>query len=129
MPDKYLNTKNLNYDARIVFDCDKRNIDFELQFVNPEKKFFTWSHTKSQNISRIDDEERYGFNSEEFLLIDAAKGSWQINIESKVKKSKKPIVIKYTVYRNFGKTNETVETRVLILNNIKEKQMLGKIVI
>lgn len=125
----YLNDKKLEYDARIVFDWNKRNTDFELQFVNPQKKFFTWSHTQSQNISRFNDEDRYGFNSEEFLLIDAAKGAWQINIESKVKKGKLPVVVKYTVYRNFGKKNETVETRVLILNKIKEKQMIGKIII
>lgn len=125
--DKYLNSNNSNYDARIVFDWNKRDAEFELQFVNPQKKFFTWSHTKEKNKSRLDEENSQGFNTEEFLLIDAQKGEWLINIKSNVKKSKNPIVIKYTVYRNYGKSNETVETRVLILNNIKEKQMIGKI--
>ncbi len=119
--------KPLQYDARIVFDWNDRNADFELQFVNPQKKFFTWSHTKSQNASRIYRENSQGFNSEEFLLIDAEKGRWLINIESNIKKKKTPSVIKYTVYRNFGKSNETTESKLLILDNLKGKKMLGLI--
>ena len=119
--------KDLDYDARIVFEYNDNIADFELQFVNPQKKFFTWSHTKAENEMRLYEEKEQGFNTEEFLLIDAEKGEWQINIENKMPQSKKPFVIKYTVYRNFGKTNETKEIKILILNTIKGKQMVGKI--
>ncbi len=124
----YLNS--VNYDARIVFDWNDSNAEFELQFVNPQKSFFTWSHTKAKNGVRMDEEKRKGFNSEEFLLIDAPKGEWLINIENKTKKNKKnPVVIKYTVYHNYGKANETKESKTIILNNISKKYMIGKIVI
>lgn len=120
---------SLDYDARIVFDWNNRAAEFDLQFVNPQKKFFIWSHTKSENAMRLYEEEIQGFNTEEFLLIDGEKGEWQINIESKISNSKKPVVLKYTVYRNYGKPNETKELKLLILNNLKEKQMIGKIII
>ncbi|WP_457616533.1 carboxypeptidase-like regulatory domain-containing protein [Lutibacter sp.] len=119
--------KPLNYDARIVFDWNKRDAEFDLQFVNPNKQFFTWSHTKGKNAMRLSEEKTQGYNTEEFLLIDAEKGEWLVNIESKIKKSKKPVVIKYTIYRNFGKKDETKESKLLILNTIKGKQMAGKI--
>jgi tetratricopeptide (TPR) repeat protein len=119
----------MNYDARIVFDWNDRDADFEFQFVNPQKKFFTWSHTKENNASRIYNEKNQGFNSEEFLLISAEKGVWLINIESNIKNKKNPVVVKYTVFKNFGKPNETKETKLLILNNIKGKKMLGKVII
>jgi TonB-dependent SusC/RagA subfamily outer membrane receptor len=125
--ERYLN--NLDYDARFVFDWNDRAAEFELQFVNPQKKFFTWSHTKLENAMRLNEEKTQGFNTEEFLLIDAEKGEWQINIESNINKSKKPVVLKYTVYRNYGKMNETKELKLLILNNLKEKQLAGKIII
>jgi tetratricopeptide (TPR) repeat protein len=125
--ERYL--KNLDYDARIVFDWNDRAAEFELQFVNPQKKFFTWSHTKLENAMRLHEEKTQGFNTEEFLLIDAEKGEWQINIESKISKSNKPVVLKYTVYRNYGKPNETKESKLLILNNLKEKRLAGKIII
>jgi TonB-dependent SusC/RagA subfamily outer membrane receptor len=125
----YLNSNGFDYDARIVFDWNDRAADFELQFVNPQKKFFTWSHTKLENAMRLNEEKTQGFNSEEFLLIDAEKGEWLINIESNISKSKKPVVLKYTVYRNYGKLNETKKSKLLILNNLKEKQIAGKIII
>ncbi len=117
----------VNYDARIVFDYNDRQADFEFQFVNPQKKFFTWSHTKEMNASRMYEEKTQGFNTEEFLLINAEKGEWLINIESNIKNNKNPVVVKYTVFKNFGKANETSESKVLLLNNIKGKHILGKV--
>jgi len=125
VPSDYSNP--VNYDARIVFDYNDRQADFEFQFVNPQKKFFTWSHTKELNASRIYEEKTQGFNAEEFLLINAEKGEWLINIESNIKNDKTPVVVKYTVFKNFGKANETSQSKVLLLNNIKGKHILGRV--
>ena len=52
------------------------------------------------------------------------------DIENKTKKSvKSPFLIKYTVYYNYGKDNERKELKTIVLNSIKGKQMIGKIVI
>jgi TonB-dependent SusC/RagA subfamily outer membrane receptor len=120
-------SNHVNYDARIVFDWNDRDANFEFQFVNPQKKYFTWSHTKENNASRIYDEKNQGFNSEEFLLINAEKGEWMINIESNIKNDKSPVAVKYTVFKNFGKPNETKESKLILLNNIKGKHTLGRI--
>jgi TonB-dependent SusC/RagA subfamily outer membrane receptor len=130
IPVRYLNIKKVACDARIVFEWNDRMTEFDLQFVNPQKKFFTWSHTTAENAARMQRENTQGFNIEEFLLIDAEKGEWLINVESKIQgKKDKPIVLKYIMFKNYGKANETKETKLLMLNNIKEKQMLGKIII
>ncbi|MBN4070591.1 carboxypeptidase-like regulatory domain-containing protein [Olleya sp. AH-315-F22] len=129
IPSKYLNIKGVNNDVRIVFEWNDRKAEFDLQFVNPQKKFFTWSHTTLENATRLQRESTQGFNTEEFLLIDAEKGEWLINVEPKLQDKKTPVVLKYTVYKNYGKTNETKTSKVLILNNIIGKQMIGKIVI
>ena len=129
IPSKYLNIKGINNDVRIVFEWNDRMAGFDLQFVNPQKKFFTWSHTNAENAARLQSESTQGFNTEEFLLIDAEKGEWLINVEPKLEGKKTPVALKYTVYKNYGKTNETKTSRVLILNNIKGKQMLGKVMI
>ncbi|MBN4085477.1 TonB-dependent receptor plug domain-containing protein, partial [Flavobacteriaceae bacterium AH-315-B10] len=127
IPNKYLNIKEINNDVRIVFEWNDRKAEFDLQFVNPQNKFFTWSHTTLENAARLQRENIQGFNTEEFLLIDAEKGEWLINVEPKLQGKKTPVVLKYTVYKNYGKANETKTSKVLILNNIKDKQMLGKI--
>ncbi|VAW27198.1 hypothetical protein MNBD_BACTEROID04-156 [hydrothermal vent metagenome] len=125
IPEFYL--KDVDYDTRIVVEYNDNEAEFELQFVNPQKKFFSWSHTKAENEMRLYEEKEQGFNTEEFLLIDAEKGEWQINIDNKMKQSKKPVIVKYTVYKNYGKASETKEVKVIILNYIKEKQLLERI--
>ncbi len=125
VPKEYYN--HVQYDARIVFDWNDRDADFEFQFVNPKKKFFTWSHTKDKNASRIIRENNQGFNAEEFLLTGVGKGEWIINIESNIKNKKEPVAVKYTVFKNFGKANETIESKLLILNNISGKYTIGRI--
>jgi TonB-dependent SusC/RagA subfamily outer membrane receptor len=121
--------KDLIFDARIVIDYTQILANFEIQFVNPQNKFFTWPHTSSETAMRIEEEKEKGFNTEEFLLIDAQKGEWQINIASNIKKSNTPIVLKYTVYKNYATSNETKEIQTIELTSVKEKKLLGKIYI
>ncbi|MCF6222148.1 MAG: TonB-dependent receptor plug domain-containing protein [Flavobacteriaceae bacterium] len=125
VPKAYYNY--VQYDARIVFEWNDRDADFEFQFVNPKKKFFIWSHTKDKNASRIIRENNQGFNAEEFLLTGVGKGEWIINIESNIKSNNEPVAVKYTVFKNFGKANETIESKLLLLNNISGKYTIGRI--
>jgi TonB-dependent SusC/RagA subfamily outer membrane receptor len=126
-PSRFLDLKNGSVQARIVFEWNTNNAEFELQFVNPKKKFFKWNHTRSENPSRMEKEESEGFYSEEFLLDGIGTGEWIINIESMHKNTTDPLVVRYTLYKNYGGANETSETKLLVLNNIKKKTMVSKI--
>lgn len=116
---------SMNYDVRVVIDYNDRDAEFDLQFVNPQKKFFIWSHRKFENGERIEQEKIQGFNTEEFFLIDAEPGKWQVNIESPKQDSRDPLALRYTVYRNYGTKAETSQSKTLILNNIEGKYLLG----
>jgi tetratricopeptide (TPR) repeat protein len=114
--------------TRIVIEWNDSDASFELQFVNPQKKFFKWIHTKESDGLRLFNEKKQGFNIEEFLLDDTNRGEWIINIESKLQKNHKtPIAVKYTVFKNYGKLTETSQTKVITLNNLKERQMIDRI--
>ena len=115
----------MNYDVRVVVEYNDRDADFDLQFVNPQKKFFVWSHRKFENSERIDQEKIQGFNTEEFFLIDAEPGKWQVNIESPRQDRRDPLALRYTVYRNYGTKEETSQSKTLILNNVEGKYLLG----
>jgi len=126
-PPRFLNIKKDSIQARIVFEWNANNAEFELQFVNPQKKFFKWNHTQSGSASRMAREQTQGFYTEEFLLDDIGTGEWIINIENMNKNISKPQVVRYTLYKNFGGINETTETKLLVLNNIYKKTMVSKI--
>ena len=123
LPSHYMTP--LNYDVRVVVDYNDIDAEFDLQFVNPQKKFFVWSHREFENASRFEQERAQGFNTEEFFLIDAEPGKWQINIECPEQDYRGPLALRYTVFRNYGTKNETQESKTLVLNNIEGKYLLG----
>lgn len=121
-----LSTK-FNIDLRIVFEWNDPNVEFDIQFVNPQKKYFTWSHTLFDNQDRLIDEVKNGYNTQEFAIDDAESGEWIINIKCFGDKPQlNPTFLKYTVYKNYGLKNETREIKVIKLDEQTEKVTLDK---
>lgn len=126
-PSRFLNLKAKSVQARLVFEWNTTEAEFELQFVNPQKKFFKWSHTAVENGSRLAKEKQQGFYTEEFLLDGIGTGQWIINLENKSTTGNKPVVVKFTLYKNYGGANEVKTTKLVLLNNLRDKIMISKI--
>jgi hypothetical protein len=95
--------------------------------VNPQKKYFKWSHSKFANKERLIDELTYGYNTEEFIIDDADTGEWIINIECLSGEAiVNPTYLKYTVFKNYGQDNETKEIKVIKLYKQTTKVTLDK---
>lgn len=129
LPTDFLSAK-FKFDTRIVFEWNEPTTEFELQFVNPMKKFYKWSHTQLDNRERMMDEIRNGYATEEYIIDDAEIGEWLINIESlaEEKASINPTYLKYTVYKNYGLPNETQDIKVVKLSDCKPKVTFDKLV-
>jgi len=127
IPADYLSSK-FKYDQRIIFEWNEAPAEFELQFVNPKKKFFRWSHTQLENQERMLEEVKQGYATEEYIIDDAEAGEWMINIESFTEETNSinPTYLKYTVYKNYGLPNETQEVKVVKLNDCKPKVTFDK---
>jgi len=124
LPSDYL-TANFKYDTRILFEWNDPYAEFELQFVNPQKKFFKWSHTKNDNQNRMLDEIKNGYYSEEYIIDDEKPGEWIINIQSfNEEESMNPTYLKYTIYKNYGLENETRYVKVIKLSQLQQKVTL-----
>ncbi|MFD2587165.1 TonB-dependent receptor plug domain-containing protein [Croceitalea marina] len=127
LPDTFLE-KALNLDTRIVFDWNVAAAPFEVQFVNPNRKFDTWSHTYEKNEERLLNETEHGYQTEQFLIEESKKGTWLVNIENKsIEEENFPIFVKCTVYRNYGSPNETATTKLVELSKLNQKVSLEKI--
>ena len=124
----FIKSKDFGYDYRVVFDWSDSNIEFNVQFVSPSKKFFNWSHTKFENKNQLIDEIKFGYNTEEFIIDDSQKGEWLINIDNfSMESSINPTFLKYTVYKNYGRDNEIQKTKVINLNKLNQKITLDKL--
>ena len=118
-------------DVRVVFQWNDPTAEFEVQFVNPERKYYVWKHTLFDNKERLEQEAEQGFALEEFTVDDSTKGTWQINIKYLGENTgyRNPSFLKYTLYQNFGKPNETKEVKSIKLYRYKDKVSLDRFTI
>lgn len=114
-------------DRRLVFEWTRPETNFEIQFVNPQGKYFTWPHDSAQDVTRLQNEFIHGYNMEEFALDDAPPGEWLINIQCFDQAPEQPVYLRYTVFLNYATTKEQKITKVIKLHKHTDKVTLGKI--
>ena len=122
--------KNAEYDTRIVFEWSHFDAEFDLQIVNPQKRYFTWSHTQKEESSRFIKETSQGYGLEEFFITKKDKGEWLFNLIYYGKKTgdnSMPSFVKVTVYSNFGKSTQTKKVTVKDLNDLNKKESILKL--
>lgn len=109
--------------TRLVFEWSDSEAEFELQFVNPEKRYYKSKHSLVANAERIQSEKRSGFSSEEYLIDDTLRGNWLVNATYLGNKSLTPTYLKATVYYNYGSASQRKETKVfkLSLRNVNQQ--------
>ena len=109
-------------DIRIVLEWTEAPVDFDVQFVSPDNKFFVWSHTKFSNQKQIEYEVKSGYAVKEQIIDDAETGNWLVNLEYfEMEQLKNPTYLKYTVYQNYGLSTETKTMKIIPLYVIGEK--------
>lgn len=131
VPAPYKN--NLRYNARIIFDWNYPSAEFELQFVNPQKRFFTWEHITLTNGDRIQQEWDYGFSREEFEIVgQETLGEWLINVKYHGNANTAdltPTFLKCLVQYNFGKPDQKETVYMIRLHEKDTEEQLAKLII
>lgn len=128
LPNEWLRA-DFKQDVRMVIEWSDATVPFEFQFVNPEKKFFKWNHTLEENRDRLLSEQQQGFQIEEFVIDNAPRGEWIINVQYLGEEDDYilPPFLKYTLYRDYGTPQETKEVRVIKLFRQTEKVTLARL--
>lgn len=122
-----MRSANFKFDLRLVFEWNDPSAEFDIQFVNPKKRYFPWSHTLLASPDRLKDEVAYGYNTEEFIIDDAEPGEWLVNVRYFGKEeNRNPTFLKYTIFKNYGLPNETKEIKVINMDQLKEKVTIDK---
>ena len=111
---------------RLVFEWNTPRADFELQFVNPQNRFFKWEHSTLSNPERIEDEISNGYSSEEFEFYGDVKGKWVFNatfLGRSGNNKKESFILKCSIYENFGAPDQT--KREVLVNFTEPLQKLN----
>lgn len=123
---------NIKYKARLVFEWNRPGAEFELQFVNPQNRFFKWRHTTNDLGERIRSEIQNNYRIEEFEFAGDVLGKWVFNaqsLEDFSDKSMVPLLLKCTIYTDFGYPNQQKEEILLHFSKNGEKRMIKTLVV
>lgn len=123
--------KPIKYKSRIVFEWNDLDAEFDLNIINPQNRFFTWSHTRAENSQRIAQQKELGYGLEEFYLTSSDVGEWIFNMKyyGTNAKEKLPTYIKITVYKNFGSPEQTKKISVVRLEKTNIEETVSKLVV
>lgn len=119
----------IQYKARIVFEWNDLDAEFDLNIINPQNRYFTWSHTQAENSQRILNMHQKGYGLEEFYLTDADKGEWKFNMTyyGKTSDEKTPTFLKITTYKNYGSPNQSKQIEVVRLDKENIEQTVASL--
>ena len=114
--------------VKVVLDWSDPMAEFEVQFVNPEKKYFVWSRSYINDPQMIDTEIKNGVYSKQFVVDKNFPGEWIVNIKSLNEEYSKenPVYLKYTIYTNYGLPEETKKVKFIRLYNQNQKATLDR---
>lgn len=112
-------------DIRLVLEWNAPGTEFDVQFVNPENKFYNFSHTYFNNKELLKQEVDDGISMKEFIIDDDTVGRWLVNIKYEgVDEKTIPVVLKYTLYQNYGLPEETKTIKTVQLDQFENKVTL-----
>ncbi|WP_435625507.1 DUF2135 domain-containing protein [Flagellimonas sp.] len=113
--------------TRLVFEWSNSEAEFELQFVNPDNQFYTWTHDLESSADIISREKDFGYSTSEYLIDDSLSGVWKINAKYFGNKSLTPTYLKATIYHNYGTKSQRKEVKVFKLDVKNVNRELFKI--
>ena len=127
LPEEFLALKK-DKEVRFVFDWTDPLMDFEIQFVGPDKRYYTFSHNGYAEPELLEQETKSGFATRDYIMNSVAGDSWLVNIQYKGEhEPTMPRLLKYTVYKDFGLPTEKKEVKVIWIENYTEKVTLDKV--
>lgn len=112
-------------DIRMVFEWNTSEAEFELEFVNPSSRSYSFVHTMEANDALITEEKLQGYSSKEFLQEQLLDGEWTVYITYFGNKKQSPTYLKMTTYFNWGKENERKEIEIFQLQKTNVKMQIS----
>ena len=120
LPNDWLEV-DFEIDIRMTLAWSAADAPFEFQFVNPDNRFYNWN---SEKISPINQERKQLI--EEFIVDDAPKGKWLVNLRYTGEPGSASVApyLKYTLYKNYGRPNESRTIKLVKLDAQLDKVTL-----
>lgn len=120
--------KDFQKDIKMVFEWNTSEAEFEIEFVNSDKRSYVFDHSLQGNSQLITREKQIGFSSKAFFIDNLYNGEWLVNFIYKGNKIEKPTFMKLTTYYNWGKVNQNQKVTIYRLDVENQKVVLQKLI-
>ncbi len=121
-------------DMRIVVDWNRNDANLDLQIIDPNLEVCSVDNTKTKTGGILFGNNMAGFGPEAYELKDIQTGSYYLKIgystgEETLIKPSGTTYVKLTVFRNYGKPNQTKEIKLIRISEEEDLQLLDRIAV
>jgi len=110
-------------DVRVVLSWDTDNTDIDLWVIDPTGEYCYFSNPRTQIGGRLSRDLTGGYGPEEYFLRTAIRGQYAIRFKFFANSQQRisgPTLVTVDVYRNYGRPNESRETRTFPVNGVSQ---------
>jgi hypothetical protein len=122
---------HLPVDLRVVIDWNKDQTDIDLIIKEPGGDSCFYKNKNTRSGGSLSEDMTEGYGPEAYMIRKAIKGKYEIWIDyfgDGYQKQHVPAVIKLSIYRNFGRPDQTLKVKIISLDNEKERIKLDEII-
>jgi hypothetical protein len=116
-------------DVRVVMDWDADNSDMDLMITEPDESVCYYGN-RITKVGRLSRDLVGGYGPEEYMAQQAAKGKYIIRAKyygDRQQQIAGATTVQVAVFRNYARSNETVQYYTLRLRNVKEHLDIAEI--
>ena len=122
--------KNYDMDIRVVIDWNHNDTDIDLHMIDPNTEECDYTNNKTKIGGELSRDMTRGFGPEEFKQKFAIKGTFYVKVNyygDRYQKIDNPTFMKLTVFKNYGRKNQTKEIKVIRLSGRTKKHLIDRI--
>jgi len=108
--DAYIFKKPMPLDIRVVIDWNHNDTDIDLWVFDPNDEKAYYGHKFTKIGGRMSDDFTQGYGPETYILKNAIEGIYNFEINYFADQKQKisgPTLLKVTIFKNYGRPNET----------------------
>lgn len=123
---------NVGSDIRVVVDWNHNDTEIDIEVIDPRFEKCDRINDMTQSSGKIVNHTTQGFGPEEFVQARADQGIYYVKANyrgGRYQKVDTPTFLKMTIYRNYGKKEQTKEVKVIRMARDERGHLIERIVI
>lgn len=126
--------KNVTRDMRVVIDWNRKDVDLDLTVIDPNLEIATPENPKTRAGGLLLSNKESGYGPEIYDLEELQTGSYYLKVQHPLEEGEILDVdgatyVKLTIYRNYGRADQSREIQLVRIVEDKKLQLMDRIAV